>query len=203
MIISVIKKIIFLFIFLIISIAQADDDKSNRIEVLVNEHVITKYDIFQRIKINSILKRIEINDKNYNQLINAVIDDLIVEKLKIKKINEYNINYENDELKKYKIRFYSSVNYEEDELKNIFNLNNINYNNLNELIEIEFKWQKLIYGLYLRITSVTEQEIIDIMTKNPDINKEIASDMILQKQLDIKSMKLIQDLRNEATIEYK
>ena len=88
MIISVIKKIIFLFIFLIISIAQADDDKSNRIEVLVNEHVITKYDIFQRIKINSILKRIEINDKNYNQLINAVIDDLIVEKLKIKKINE-------------------------------------------------------------------------------------------------------------------
>ena len=203
MIFSVIKKIIFILIFVITSVAQGDDDKSNRIEVLVNEHVITKYDIFQRMKINSILKRIEINDKNYKQLINTVIDDLVVEKLKIKKIDEYNINYENEEFRNFETRFYTSINYEEEELKKIFILNNINYNNLYELMEIEFKWQKLIYGLYLRITSVTEQEIIDIMSKNPDINKEVASDIILQKQLDIKSMKLIKDLRDEATIEYK
>ena len=203
MIFSIIKKIIFVFIFTVISVAQGDENKSNRIEVLVNEHAITKYDILQRMKINSVLKRKEINENNYTQLINSVIDDLVVEKLKIKKINEYNINYDNDEFKNYKTRFYSGVNYEEDELKEIFNLNNINYNDLYELMGIEFKWQKLIYGLYLRVTSVTEQEIADIMSKNPNISKEIASDIILQKQLDIKSVKLIKDLRDEATIEYK
>ncbi len=203
MIFSIIKKIIFVFIFTVISVAQGDENKSNRIEVLVNEHAITKYDILQRMKINSVLKRKEINENNYTQLINSVIDDLVVEKLKIKKINEYNINYDNDEFKNYKTRFYSGVNYEEDELKEIFNLNNINYNDLYELMGIEFKWQKLIYGLYLRVTSVTEQEIADIMSKNPNISKEIASDIILQKQLDIKSAKLIKDLRDEATIEYK
>ena len=60
-----------------------------------------------------------------------------------------------------------------------------------------------IYGLYLRITSVTEQEIIDLTSKNPNLSKEIARELLLQKQLDIKSSKLIKDLRNEATIEYK
>ena len=72
-----------------------------------------------------------------------------------------------------------------------------------ELIEVDLKWQKLIYGLYLRVSSVTVQEINELKSKNPNLSDESAYDLILQKQLDIKSMKLIKDLRDEATIEYK
>ena len=93
--------------------------------------------------------------------------------------------------------------YQKEELESLFLLNNIDYDNLKEFIEIELKWQKVIYGLYLRITSVTEQEIFDLISKNPNINEEIASELIMQKQLDIKSKKLIKDLRDEATVEYK
>ena len=203
MIFSRLIKITFIFIFIITSYAYGDDGKFNRIEVLVNENVITKYDIFQRMKINSILKRTEINDSNYNQLLNIIIDDLVVEKLKMKKIDEYNINFDSDEFDIYEDRFYSRLDYEKEELNELFTLNNINFNNLRELIEIELRWQKLIYGLYLRVTSVTEQELDDVMAKNPNISKETATDIILQKQLDIKSIKLIKDLRDEATIEYK
>ena len=85
-----------LFFFIFISFVNGDDNKSNRIEVLVNEDVITKYDIVQRMKINSILNRIEINDDNYRQILNAVIDDLIIEKLKKKKLNEYSIDINKD-----------------------------------------------------------------------------------------------------------
>ena len=185
------------------TIANSNESNDNRIEVLVDENIITKYDIVQRIKINSILNRIEITDDNYNQLIKAVIDDLITEKLKNKKINEYNISFSKDEYEKYEGQFYSRIDYEKDQLKEIFSLNNVNYKYLRKFIEIELKWQKLIYGLYLRVTSVTEQEISDLISKNPNINKEIAKELILQKQLDIKSTKLIKDLRDEATIEYK
>ena len=72
-----------------------------------------------------------------------------------------------------------------------------------DFIETELKWQKLIYGLYLRVISVTDQEINNLISNNPNINEEIAGEIILQKQLDIKSKKLIKDLRDEATIEYK
>ena len=71
------------------------------------------------------------------------------------------------------------------------------------MLEIDLRWQKLIYGLYFRVTSVTKQEISELTSKNPNIDEETANDLILQKQLDLKSKKLIKDLRDEATIEYK
>ena len=197
------KKIIILFFFLIASFVYGNDDKSNKIEVLVNENVITKYDIVQRLKINAILNRVEINDDNYNQLLETVIDDLIVEKLKSKKIEEYEITFEKSEYDNFEKRFYSNTDYNKSDLKELFSINNINYNYLTEILEIDLKWQKLIYGLYLRVSSVTEQEISDLIKKNPSINEEIASELILQKQLELKSAKLIKDLKDEATIEYK
>ena len=175
----------------------------NRIELLVNENAITNFDIIQRMKINAILRKIEISDENYNQLINSVIDDLIVEKLKNEKIIEYDINFEAKEFEKHEERFYSSIEYEKEQLEALFSLNDINYDYLTEFIETELKWQKLIYGLFLRVTSVTEQEVFDIVNSNPTISEEMANEIVLQKQLDIKSKKLIKDLKDEATIEYR
>ena len=203
MIYKISAKLILIYFILVSSITYGDENKSNRIEVLVNESVITKYDIFQRVKMDSILNRLEINENNYNQLLNKVIDDLIIEKLKNKKIDEYNITFDKAEFAKQKERFYSSLDYKEIELRELFDLNNVNYIYLLDFIETELKWQKLIYGLYLRVISVTDQEINNLISNNPNINEEIAGEIILQKQLDIKSKKLIKDLRDEATIEYK
>ena len=196
-------RIIFIFLSLTTSFAHSYNDKTNRIEVLVNENIITKYDIVQRLKINSILNRVEITDINYNQLLNIVIDDLVIEKLKVGKIEEYNISFNKNEFITHEKRYLLNLNYSKKELEELFYINDINYNHLNELLEIDLKWQKLIYGLYFRVTSVTEQEISELTSKNPNIDEETANDLILQKQLDLKSKKLIKDLRDEATIEYK
>ena len=203
MIIKLFINIISILLFITLTFAFGNDNQSNRIEVLVDEDIITKYDIIQRVKVNSILKKVEINEKNYNQLLKVVVDDLITEKLKTQKINEFDININKDELKQNEERFYSSNDYTKEAIKKLFLENNINYDYILEIIEIELKWQKLIYGLYFRVTSVTEQEVIDLINKNPNISKEVANDLILQKQLDIKSAKLLNDLKNEATIEYR
>ena len=196
-------RIIFIFLSLTTSFAHSYNDKTNRIEVLVNENIITKYDIVQRLKINSILNRVEITDINYNQLLNIVIDDLVIEKLKIRKIEEYNISFNKNEFITHEKRYLLNLNFSKKELEELFYINDINYNHLNDLLGIDLKWQKLIYGLYFRVTSVTEQEISELTSKNPNIDEETANDLILQKQLDLKSKKLIKDLRDEATIEYK
>ena len=203
MIYAILKKILFIFLFLTASLAYGNFDNSNRIEILVNENIITKYDITQRLKINAILNRLEINENNYNILLNAVIDDLIVEKLKIKKIKEYSISFDKDEFDQHEYRFISSMSHNKENLKQLFLNNEVNYNYLRESVEIDLQWQKLIYGLYLRVSSVTDQEISNLISKNPDLSREAASDLLLQKQLDLKSIKLINDLRDEATIEYK
>ena len=51
-------------IFLINFKVFSEEVKLNRIEVIVNEQVITNYDIIQRVKINAILRQIEISDTN-------------------------------------------------------------------------------------------------------------------------------------------
>ena len=197
------KKILLIFYLVMTSFLYGNENNFNRIEILVNENIITYYDIIQRMKINAILNRLEINNENQKQLMNAVVEDLVVEKLKNNKIDEYDIKFDKEEFETHEERFYASINYKKEDLEKIFISNNINYSYLINTIEIELRWQKLIYGLYYRITSVTDQEIQDLIIKNPNINKETANELLLQKQLDIKSAKLLKDLRDEATIEYK
>ncbi len=190
-------------IFLIIFKVFGEEIKSNKIEVIVNEQVITNYDIIQRVKINAILRQIEISNTNYEVFINTVVEELISEILKKEKILEYNISFTTNELRSHENRFLSNLLIDKNKLKDIFAENSLNYQNFINYLETDLKWQKLIYGLYFRMTSVTQIEIEELKNKIPDLTNEVAKEIITQKQLDLKSEKLIQDMKNEANIEYR
>ena len=76
----------FILTFLVIFSVYGEDAKLNKIEVIVNEQAITNYDVIQRLKINAILRQVEINNANYEVFINTVVDELISEILKMEKI---------------------------------------------------------------------------------------------------------------------
>ena len=194
---------IFIVVSLVISSVYGEDAKLNKIEVIVNEQAITNYDVIQRLKINAILRQIEINNANYEVFINTVVDELISEILKMEKILEYNINVAEEELKDHENRLLNNLSFNKDQFKNILSENAVNYENFISYVETDLKWQKLIYGLYFRMTSITEIEIKELRNKTPELTNEIAKEIIIQKQLDLKSDKLIQDMKNEATIEFR
>ena len=183
--------------------ANAFNANDHRIAVLVNDQLITSYDVVQRMKMNAILSGIEITAKNNNQLLNSVIDELIMENLKNQKINEYNISVSEEEYLKQELLFYQNNPINKDNLVKIFELNDIKYSEFKIYLIHGISWQKLISGMYYRLTSTSEIEIEEIVMKNPSISKEVARDMIVQRQLDLKSNKMLRDLFNEATIEYK
>ncbi len=195
------RIIIFVMIFNFNSNAFAIVD--HRIAVLVNDQIITSYDITQRMKINAILQGINITTENNNQLANIVVDELIKEKLKSEKLTEYDITVSNEEYLLQEGIFFKNKPYNKKEILEIFEENNINYSSLQNQLTNEMSWSKLISGIYYRLTSASEIEIEEVMQKNPGITEEKARDLIIQKQLDLKSSKLIRDLLNEATIEYK
>ena len=58
-------------------------------------------------------------------------------------------------------------------------------------------------SLYFNLASASQIEIDEIISKNPNISQNVAEEIVIQKQLDLRSNKLIRDMRNEATIEYK
>lgn len=183
--------------------AKALNANDHRIAVLVNDQLITTYEIAQRMKMNAIFSSMDITNENRNQLANAVIEELINERLKNEKLVEYSISVSNDEYSQREKAFFDNTIFTKTKILEIFNINNVSYNDFREYLINEISWQKLISGMYYRLTSISELEIAEVMTKNPNISKVRAEDIIIQRQLDLQSSKMIRDMFNEATIEYK
>ena len=175
----------------------------HRIAVLVNDQLITSYDIVQRMKMNAILTGVEVTPENNNQFINNVVDELIKQKLKNEKLNEYDISVSDEEYFGQEKAFYENKPFTKDNIIELFKLNNIKYSEFKRYLIDEISWQKLISAMYYRLTSTSEIEIEEIFIKNPNITKDQARNIIVQRQLDLKSNKMIRDMFNEATIEYK
>jgi len=202
--IILIRTLLVIFIFQSFHLsANAFNANDHRIAVLVNDQLITSYEVVQRMKLSAILSGIDITPENNNQLLNSVVDELIKENLKNQKINEYDISISEEEYLNQELLFYQNNPINKDDLIKIFELNNIKYDEFKKFLINGISWQKLISGLYYRLTSTSEIEIEEIIMNNPNMSKETARDLIVQKQLDIKSNKMIRDLLNEATIEYK
>ena len=67
----------------------------------------------------------------------------------------------------------------------------------------ELAWNKLVNGLFFRLTSISDLEVDELISKNPSLSIEQAENLVIQRQLDLQSSKLLRDIMNEATIEYK
>ena len=196
-------KIILIFSLLSCNYVYSDTKIEHKIAVIVNEELITSYDIIQRMKLSAIIKGININEQNNQLLLNNVVDELIHEKIKNEKIKEYDININENEYLEFESNFFIRSNIEKNTLIKVLNSNQINYFEFKNFLENQLSWNKLVNALYIRLTSVSEMEINEIISKNPDISIEKAKNLVIQRQLDLKSSKLLRDMLNEATIEYK
>ena len=191
-------------LFLIFSIfASASETIDHRIAVLVNDEIITTFDIVQRMKINAIINGINITSENRQVLSNSVVDDLIDEKLKYEKSMEYEIKVNDEEYRSYEQIFFERLPYSKLTIIENFKNNNIKYLEFKNYLIGEIAWNKLISRLYYRISSASEIEIIELISKNPNLDENQAEEIVIQRQLDLNSSKLLRDMRNEATIEFK
>ena len=89
--------------------AEAITVNDHRIAVLVNDKLITSYDIVQRMKMRALLNGINITPENNNQLANAAVEELIKETLKNEKLEEYSIFIDEDEYLQHEKAFYDNI----------------------------------------------------------------------------------------------
>ena len=189
--------------FIASSYISANNKIEHKIAVLVNEEIITSYDIIQRLKLTAIIKNINPTAQSTNITINNIVDELIQEKLKLEKINEYNIEVTENEYLEFENSFFERNKIDKKQMILSLKDNGVSYQDLKDQILNEFLWSKLISRLYYRLTSVSEIEVNSIIKNNPLISIELAENLVIQRQLDLKSSKLLRDMMNEATIEYR
>ena len=195
--------LVIIFVFYSSYFVIADNRIEHKIAVLVNEDVITSYDIIQRLKLTAIIQGINLNAQNTQLIVNNVVDELIREKVKLSKINEYQIKVKDEEYAEFEINFFTRNKINQDEILNLLRENKINYQELKKYLMSELAWNKLINGLFFRLTSISDLEVDEVISKNPSLSVEQAENLVIQRQLDLQSSKLLRDILNEATIEYK
>ena len=158
---NIYKALLAIFLFFFSSYYVVADDKiEHKIAVLVNEDLITSYDIIQRLKLTAIIQGINLNAQNAQVMANNVVDELIREKIKISKINEYEIKVKDEEYKEFEKNFFERNKINQNEILSLLKENNINYQELKKYLINELAWNKLINGLFFRLTSISDLEVV-------------------------------------------
>ncbi len=177
------------------------NQSTHKIEVLVNDNIITNYDIAQHFAINSIIENITVSNENGDFLYKKTINGLIDMKLKQIKINEYNITIEEENNDYYENYFFQSRGLDKNKVYEIIEKNNLDINILKEKINTSIAWEQLTAGLFLHTISISEIEISELLKIDDSLTPELAERILTNKQVQLKSDKYLRDLRAEANIE--
>ena len=152
----------------------------NSIIANVDNQIITSFELKNKILTILLLSNQDINQNNINLSKNEAMRSLINTKLKKNEIIKYNVKQSKQRVDVYLQSTSSRFNTNIQGLKSIFENSNINYDLFVEELDIEFKWQKLIFELY--------KDKIDTNINKDEIDKEI--NIIIKNQTNIDEYKL-------------
>ena len=147
----------------------------NKIILKVENEIITNYEIKNKILRSLILSDQEITQDNINKFKNQALDTLVQLKIKKIELQKYNISKNEAQITAY-LNSISSNNILG--LKEKFELNDLSYELFLEEIEIESKWQKLIFQIYSKKINIDENII------NEDLKK------LIRNKISIKEVNL-------------
>lgn len=198
------KKISFLVFFIVYFFYYPillANQSTHKIEVLVNDKIITNYDIVQYFAINSIIENITVTNENGDFLYNKTINNLIDMKLQQAKIKEYEIKIDEGNNSYYENYFFQSRGLDKNRIYSIIEKNNLDINVLREKINTSILWEQLTTGLFLHTISISETEINELLKIDSSLTPELAKKVLTNKQVQLKSNKYLRDLKAEANIE--
>jgi len=175
------------------------EEKNYKIIKLVNEQVITNYDLEQRIVLYSILN--QVNTDDINELAGKILYLMVDELLQLEQIKKYNISVSDIEIDEYIDRAYLNADNDIDNFNLIFKKNNLDINILRKSIEIKLGWNDLAGRLFYRTSEINAVDLKSTMDSDPSLSKEQAENSLLQKQIGLRAQKLLRDIKTEATIE--
>jgi len=177
------------------------EEKNYKIIKLVNDQIITNYDLEQRLKLFSVLNNIAIDQENIDGYGRQMLSLMVDEKLQLEQIISYKIFIKDSEVNDYIDRVYLNKDKDMEGLLIDLKNKNVDIKILKETIKIRLGWYNLSNRLYFRDSEINKIELENKMSQNPSLSEDQAKNLILQKQIDLRAKKLLRDIRAEANIE--
>jgi len=191
------KKILFYIIIFFIFNTQVIYAKNFEIKTLasINNTSITNFDLFNEIKLLEIIENNKVSIQSQKLILNQLIDEKIKE-LETKEI-KLNSNQLNN-IEKKKSLIINKINN-----KNL-NVNNDIKKRLKRKLEISLKWEKLIYLKFRNKIEVNLNEIESLLKSNMKnkTDKEKIINFEKQKKLQTISKGYFDQIKNKYLIEF-
>ena len=177
------------------------DEKNYKIIKLVDDQVITNYDLEQRIKLYATLNKVNLNDGNIDKLASDLLLLMVDEKLQLKQMNVYKISISETQIDDYIQRAYLGTENNINDLIKLLSSNNIDIMILRNVVKVRLGWNELAGRLYYRTSEINEDDLVNAMQNDASLSEEQAKNILLQKQIELRAKKLLRDLKAEANIE--
>ena len=177
------------------------DEKNYKIIKLVDDQVITNYDLEQRIKLYASLNKVNLNDGNIDKLASDLLLLMVDEKLQLKQMDVYKISISETQIDDYIQRAYLGTENNINDLIKLLSGNNVDIMILRNVVKVRLGWNELAGRLYYRTSEVNEDDLVNAMQNDASLSEEQAKNILLQKQIELRAKKLLRDLKAEANIE--
>jgi len=192
-------KIHLTLIFLLISLKTVYADVQ-RIAVVVNDEIISEYDINERIKLITFSSKINKDKKLREKVLNLLID----EKIKIQELDKLGLIVTDEEISKGIIIIENQNKMKKGELRKKLNEKRISAEGLYDQIKGELAWQKIISRKIIPQVVVSESELEEalkietnsVKLKSSQLN---LSQIIFDKNKSINEKQFFNELNNINT----
>ena len=169
------KRFFLIFlIFFFYNVNNVNSSLNNQILVKVGKEIITSYELENKIKMIIFFSKQELNQQNINNAKRSALKLLIDTKIMMQELKKYKFNLDETKYENYLIKTAAQLNVKNiSEIKNLFELNEIDYNLYLEEIKINLAWQQLIYQKFSSKVSIDEEQIINELEKIINEKKSI------------------------------
>lgn len=158
--------IIIYYIFFFTNIATAEIKTD--IALKVNDKIITSFDIKNKILSELLIAKLELNQNNINYAKKQSLNSLINLQLKKSQLERYDSNVPKIELDNY---IKSFTKFEVKELKNLFIINNLDWDLFVDEMKTELLWRRFIFNNYNSKIDINLNSIDDRLNEFIENNK--------------------------------
>jgi peptidyl-prolyl cis-trans isomerase SurA len=158
------KFIAFIFMALV-TFNTAEAREVEGIAAIVNDEVISKFDVDQRVNLFLVTSGIERTPQNIDGLRRQVLRTLIQEKLQLQEARDSEIEISRAEINAAMQDMASGTNRSLDEVEKFLKENNVHIRTMEDQIEAELAWNRFVRGRFGGQVSIGELEIDETLER--------------------------------------
>ena len=135
------------------------------IAAVVNDKIVSKYDLEQRIKLILVTSGIPDTPENRSRIEPQVLRGLIDESLEMQEAKRLEVKVDEDEIDKQLEGIAKRANMTMEQINDFLKKNDISKESLVEQIRAEIAWQKVIQQQFSPLVTISDEEIDDVLKR--------------------------------------